>query len=210
MRRLAIVLGIVMILMRGAALGATGNLSRLKLPSEFTAQITVEQGASPARSGTLYFSHGRIRTEMIDPGAPHPVITIVTPRVRRAFLLMPADNAFAMTPFSGRAGALSEAMDPRTPRVLTGSEIIGGEKCDKYEIESKDSAVGKIEFWISQSARLPVRMIIGGSNPATAETTSFSNAKAGRVPETLFVAPPQFRQLEVARPASGASAPPAN
>jgi len=210
MTRLAIVPGIVVILMSGVALGASDHLHRLKLPTEFTAQILVEQGTAPARSGTIYFSHGRIRTEMIDPLKPHSLITIVTPKVHRACVLFPADNAFAVTPFKARAGALAEAMDRKTMRALAGSEMIGGEKCDKYEIESKDSAVGKIELWISKSARLPVRMIVGGSNPATAEKISFSNAKAGLLPETLFVAPPQFREVDLATPAWRAHAPPAD
>jgi len=207
MTRLAIVPGIVVVLMTGVALGATHHPPKLKLPSEFTARILVEQGRAPARSGTIYFSHGRIRTEMVDPAKQHPVITIITPKVHRSFFLFPTDKAFAVTPFTARDGALAEAMARKSERAPAGSEMIGGENCDKYEIESKDSAVGKIELWISKSARLPVRMIVGGSDPATAEKISFSNAKAGLLPETLFVAPPEFRQIDLSAPASDAHAP---
>ena len=175
---------------------ASAAATKLKLAREFTAQIIVKQENTPVRTGTLYFSHGLVRTEVLNPGAPHPLITIVRLKEKRIFVLMPENHAFALEPWTTHEGALALALERGEKAIPSGNETVGGDDCEKYLLESKkDPAVRSIEIWISKTTRLPAQLQVGEPGSPGAEQIMFLNARAEKQPATLFDPPPKYREI---------------
>ena len=169
---------------------------KMKVPTEFQAQFSLEVGPNPPQHGIMYYAHGKIREE-ITPGDGGPKrITIIDPLSKSIYAIDPDKKAFRLEPWEPHAALVSEALKRTGKHRFVQTQTIDGQECDNFEIRPKEPEIKPYFVFVNKTTRFPVRLTTQDPDPSKEIHIEWTNVKPGIQAPMLFAPPLGYAQLK--------------
>jgi hypothetical protein len=168
---------------------------------EYSAEI-VQQQHGKTTTARLFVKGLKQRMDMQVAGQEQSFI--MDQSKDRSTILMHDQKAYLDVPKIARVASLAQnqkELDKLGQRVIIGTEIINGIKCNKYRFIYHDENLGRMTMWNSQSNNRNVKLI--HQHPATGKMiTEVKNFKEVKLNNSLFEIPADYRKIDPYDPES--------
>jgi hypothetical protein len=169
---------------------------KIDAPKSFQAQFTLQVGDTPPQQGTMYYSHGRIREEILPADGRAKLVTIIDPPRKRIYLLDADKKAFRLLPWDARSALISEALKRSGKRKLVNTTTVDGQECQDFEIAPDQPGINPFHVLVNKSTRYPVQLTTEDSNPAKQIQIKWTNLSPGYQAAILFDPPLGYQETK--------------
>ena len=193
---LALASGTIAIVLSASIGPAFARAPKIDAPKAFRADFTVQIGSGPAEHGTMYFSHGRIREEVIPAGGGPKKVNIIDPMTKTIYLLDEEKKAFKVVPWDKRSALISQALKRFEKHKLLESKTIDGQECQDFEIEPKDKDIKPFYLLVNKDTRFPVQLTTEDPDPSKEIHIKWTNLTPGYQPAIMFSPPLGYQETK--------------
>lgn len=169
---------------------------KINAPMSFRAQFSYQVGGNSPEQGTMYFSHGRIREEIVPAGGGPKTVTIIDPLQKMIYRIDADKKAFKVLPWDARSALISEALRRFEKHKLLDTKTIDGQECEDFEIHPKDPGIKPFYLFVNKSTRFPVQLTTVDPDPAKQIHIKWTSLSPGYQAAILFDPPLGFVELK--------------
>ena len=159
----------------------------------FTADTLTSMNGQQMK-GKIYYSSGRMRMELNQPGLGE-MVYIYDKKGKMLIMASPVKKVYLELPFDEKDWpGLNEQND--LERKKLGAEKVGGYNCTKYHVVRKVNAMGqeqkvKMTSWESDKFSMPLR-----TKTDQGTLQELSNIKEGEPPAKMFKVPAGYKKAQ--------------
>ena len=170
---------------------------KIAAPKSFVADFTYQVGGNTPEQGRMYFSHGRIREEVIPAGGGAKTVTIIDPLQKMIYVLDDTKKNFKILPWDARSALISEALRRFEKHKLVDTKIIDGQECENFEIIPKEKkGLKPFYLFVNKATRFPVELTTVDPDPSKQIHIKWNNLSPGYQAAILFDPPLGYAEVK--------------
>lgn len=186
--------GVTILLLTAMEPAFAAKSPTINAPKSFQAQFTLQVGRNPPEHGTMYYSHGRIREEMMPAGGGPKIATIIDPITKTIYVIDADKKAFRVLAWDARSALISEALKWSGKHKLVDTKTIDGQECEDFEIQPKEPGIRPFYLFVNKSTRFPVQLTTEDPDPAKEIHIKWTNLISGYQAAILFGPPLGYQE----------------
>ena len=158
----------------------------------FTAEhVTISPDGSKEMKSMIYYTEGKVRMEMNQPGGPGKMVVIYLKKDKKMVMINPDKKAYFEMPMKEDQWP-GEENDLKKEKI--GSEKVSGYSCTKYSVVRKLNLMGqnneiKLTSWESDKFAFPLR-----TKTEEGGVQELRNIKEGQPPAKVFELPSGYKK----------------
>ncbi|MBI5886648.1 MAG: DUF4412 domain-containing protein [Deltaproteobacteria bacterium] len=176
----------------------TAYAGKMKEPDVEYSALNVMETEQAAIQGMVYSGRGKTRNEMEMGGAKS--ISIIRKDKKVVWTLMPDQNMYMETPFTGNTGKEEALTDMDVEQSVVGEETVNGVKATKYKMIAtrKDGTkLGGFSWVTKEGIVVKADMIAKDGKSKTRIKMELKDLKIGRQDPSLFELPAGYNKLDM-------------
>jgi hypothetical protein len=193
---LAVIVAAVMILSFAEMQPALAREPKLGAPKAFKADFTYHVGNNPPEHGTMYFSHGHIREEVMPSKGGPKQVTIIDTISKTIYSVDDTQKTFKVLPWDVRASLIAQALKHFEKHKLVETKTVDGQEVEDFEIEPRDKSIKHFHLFINKETRFPVQLITEDPDPANEIHIDWTHVTPGYQPAIMFAPPLGYQQTK--------------
>ncbi len=144
----------------------------------------------------MFYSHGRIREEIVAPDGRPKSITIIDPMSKTIYEIVDQKKVFKIHPWDPRAALIYEALRRFGKRRFVQTQTIAGQECDNFEIDPTEPDVKPFFVFVNKSTRFPVELTTQDPDPSKQIHIEWTNLSPGYQAAILFSPPLGYMEIK--------------
>jgi hypothetical protein len=188
--------GMMTIAAAGPAFAFPFRSPKINAPKAFQAQFTLTIGPNPPQHGVMYYSHGRIREEIMPSDGGPKAITIIDPISKTIYEVVDNKKAFRIAPWDPKSALLYEALRREGKYRFVQTQTIAGQECDNFEIHPKEKDVKPFFVFVNKNTRYPVLLTTQDPDPSKEVHIEWTNVTPGYQAAIMFAPPLGYAELK--------------
>lgn len=178
-----IMAGLFLVLLGFPVWAQTGPFAR-----QFSGEQVISKSGKGIMTSKIYVDAGKVRVDAVVEGMT--ISTIMRPDKKLMYSIMPQQKIVMELPFQGNDEMLALSMTDDKNLEKIGTEMVGGQECEKYKMTTDGKAVF---LWMNKATHTPVKM----TSPDNSFTAEWKNVVAGPQPASLFEPPADYQKMQI-------------